>query len=204
MLVNFDNDVDVNDWEGRLTPPPLITFATSMLDSISLVALSSPSYVYKLQLYSAVTSHHPKLSPFNNISHSINITALIFQYILFVIFIYPTKKQNNHIYLSSIFFQFEKPSITQVSAFCFDDDNMFSRVHLDCITSKCFHRFSFQIRCYAVAIRERIGSRKNRSRRQQLDSKNIGATVLLLQLQLADLIVIEECLAVGFVLECRL
>ena len=41
----FDNDVDVNDWEGRLTPPPLITFATSMLDSISLVALSSPSYV---------------------------------------------------------------------------------------------------------------------------------------------------------------
>ena len=78
MLVNFDNDVDVNDWEGRLTPPPLITFATSMLDSISLVALSSPSYVYKLQLYSAVTSHHPKLSPFNNISHSINITALIF------------------------------------------------------------------------------------------------------------------------------
>ena len=45
MLVNFDNDVDVNDWEGRLTPPPLITFATSMLDSISLVALSSPSYV---------------------------------------------------------------------------------------------------------------------------------------------------------------
>ena len=81
---------------------------------------------------------------------------------------------------------------------------MFSRVHLDCITSKCFHRFSFQIRCYAVAIRERIGSRKNRSRRQQLDSKNIGATVLLLQLQLADLIVIEECLAVGFVLECRL
>ena len=35
MLVNFDNDVDVNDWEGRLTPPPLITFATSMLETLS-------------------------------------------------------------------------------------------------------------------------------------------------------------------------